>query len=164
MFSCRRRCGFFAPFSTGYGPRTKSLRRQSCFRVELKRISGCVAWPLCQFIKTKMAAELKSVTADVPLNGKNYPTRKVQCRMSLMKKALWNIVDGTEAAPGSENDRYTKFLARKNRALAIIALSLERSLLYLIGDPEDPTTVWEKNVGQQAGTEAKSFLFATEKW
>ena len=111
-----------------------------------------------------MAAELKSVTADVPLNGKNYPTRKVQCRMSLMKKALWNIVDGTEAAPGPENDRYTKFLARKNRALAIIALSLEPSLLYLIGDPEDPTTVWEKNVGQQAGTEAKSFLFATEKW
>ena len=34
--------------------------------------------------------------------------------MSLMKEGLWNIVDGTEAAPGPENDRYTKFLARKS--------------------------------------------------
>ena len=95
-----------------------------------------------------MAAELKSVTAVVPLNGKNYPTWKVQCRMSLMNEGLWNIVDGTEAAPGPENDRYTKFLARKNRALAIIVLSLEPSLLYLIGDPEDPTTLWEKLANQ----------------
>ena len=68
--------------------------------------------------------------------------------MSLMKEGLWNIVDGTEAAPGPENDRYTRFLTRKNRALAIIVLSLEPSLLYLIGDPEDPTTVWEKLANQ----------------
>ncbi len=55
--------------------------------------------------KTKMASEsLKStVNAVVPLNGKNYPTWKVQCRMALMKEGLWNIVDGTEAAPGPEN-------------------------------------------------------------
>ena len=79
-----------------------------------------------------MASEsLKStVNAVVPLNGKNYPTWKVQCRMALMKEGLWNIVDGTEAAPGPENDRYTKFLARRIRALAIIVLSVEPSLLY----------------------------------
>ena len=100
--------------------------------------------------EVEMASEsLKStVNAVVPLNGKNYPTWKVQCRMALMKEGLWNIVDGTEAAPGPENDRYTKFLARRNRALAIIVLSLEPSLLYLIGDPEDPTTVWEKLANQ----------------
>ena len=72
-----------------------------------------------------MASEsLKStVHAVVPLNGKNYPTWKVQCRMSLMKEGLWNV-DGTEAAPGPENDKYAKFLAQRNRALAIIVLSL----------------------------------------
>ena len=91
---------------------------------------------------------LKNYIVVVPLNGKNYPTWKVQCRMALMKEGLWNIADGTEAAPGLENDRYTKFLARRNRALAIIMLSLEPSLLYLIGDPEDPTTVWEKLANQ----------------
>ena len=50
--------------------------------------------------------------------------------------------------PGPENDRYTRFLARKNGALAIIVLSLEPLLLYVIGDPEDPTTVWEKLANQ----------------
>ena len=30
------------------------------------------------------------------------------------RRVKWNIVDGTEAAPGPENDRYTKFLARRN--------------------------------------------------
>ena len=52
-----------------------------------------------------------SMNAVVPLNGKNYPAWKVQFRLALMKEGLWNIVDGTEAAPGLENDRYMKFLA-----------------------------------------------------
>ena len=69
-----------------------------------------------------MASELKSVTAVVPLNGKNYPTRKVQCRMSLTKEGLWNIVEGPEVAPDPKNDRYTKFLPRRNRVLAIIGV------------------------------------------
>ena len=47
-----------------------------------------------------MASELKA--AVVPLNGKNYPTWKIQCRMALMKEKLWKIVDGTEATPGTD--------------------------------------------------------------
>lgn len=39
---------------------------------------------------------------------------------------------------------YAKFVARRNCALAIIVLSIEPSLLYLIGDPEDPVVVWKK--------------------
>ena len=87
-----------------------------------------------------MASELK--TAVVPLNGKNYPMWKIQCRMALMKGGLWNIVDSTEAAPGRDNDRYAKFLAQREQALAVIVLSMEPSLLYMAGDPNDPTTVW----------------------
>ena len=68
--------------------------------------------------------------------------------MALMKEGLWNIVEGTEAAPGQENDRYAKFLARRDRALAIIVLSIEPSLLYLVGDPEDPAAVWGKLANQ----------------
>ncbi len=30
------------------------------------------------------------------LNGKNYPTWKLQCRMALVKNSLWDIVTGTE--------------------------------------------------------------------
>ena len=33
---------------------------------------------------------------------------------------------------------------RRDRALAIIVLSIEPSLLYLIGEPEDPVVVWRK--------------------
>ena len=35
-------------------------------------------------------------------------------------------------------------MSRRDRALATIVLSVETSLLYLIGDPEDPVAVWKK--------------------
>jgi len=65
--------------------------------------------------------------------------------MALMKDGLWNIVNGSEnLPPQSEAKRYAKFLARKDQALAIIVLSVEPSLLYLIDKPEDPVVVWKK--------------------
>ena len=95
-----------------------------------------------------MASESKTVTV-IPLNGSNYPTWKVQCRMALMKDGLWSIVSGSERPPDiAEADKYAKFSARRDRALAIIVLSVEPSLLYLIGDPEDPITVWKKLADQ----------------
>ena len=95
-----------------------------------------------------MASDSRTVTI-VPLNGSNYPTWKVQCRMALMKDGLWNIVNGTETAPtGAEADRRETFVARRDRALATIMLSIEPSLLYLIGDPEDPIVVWKKLADQ----------------
>lgn len=86
----------------------------------------------------------------VPLNGTNYPTWKIQCRMSLMKDGLWNIVNGTEEAPGEDAEAIVKakFRARKDRALATIVLSIEPTLLYLLGDPEDPVAVWKKLTNQ----------------
>ena len=88
-------------------------------------------------------AESKT-SAIVPLKGANYPTWKVQCRMTLVRDGLWGIVSGTETAPAEGGDRRSKFLARRDRALATIVLAVEPSLLYLIGDPEDPVAVWEK--------------------
>ena len=87
-------------------------------------------------------SEMKTVGI-VPLNGTNYPTLKLQCRMALMKDGLWGIVSGTEAAPDRERkaEGYAKYASRRDRALALIVLSMEPSLLYLIGDPEDPVKV-----------------------
>lgn len=88
-------------------------------------------------------ADIKSVI--VPLNGKNYLTWKVQCRMALMKDSLWNIVNGTETAPGEDQaDARRKFMARRDHVLAIIVLAMDPSQLYLLGDPEDPQAVWQK--------------------
>ena len=91
-------------------------------------------------------AESKTTVSLVPLNGSNYPTWKVQCRMALVRDGLWEIVEGTETAPPAEGtaDRRSKFIARRDRALATIVLAVEPSLLYLIGDPEDPVVVWQK--------------------
>ena len=95
-----------------------------------------------------MASESKTV-AVIPLNGSNFPTWKVQCRMALMKDGLWSIVSGSERSPdASHADRYAKFAARRDRALAIIVLSVTPSLLYLIGDPQDPIIVWQKLADQ----------------
>ena len=92
-----------------------------------------------------MATENRSSVAVVPLNGSNYATWKIQCRMALIKDGLWSIVNGTEEAPGEDAaaERHTKFAARKDHALATIVLSVEPSLLYLLGDPQDPIQVWK---------------------
>lgn len=89
-------------------------------------------------------AEVKTVSV-VPLNERNYPTWKVQCRMALIKDGLWGIVSGTETDPGETRaEERRQFLKRRDRALATIVLSVEPSLLYLLGDPEDPVAVWQK--------------------
>ena len=50
-------------------------------------------------------------------------------------------MDGSEVAPPTTDDWYQKFMSRSNKALATIVLSLDPSLLYLIGDPQDPKKV-----------------------
>ena len=80
------------------------------------------------------------------LNGTNYPTWKIQCQMVLIREGLWGIVNKTEECPnqGTEADKYAKYQKRRDRALATIVLAVDPSLLYLIGDPEDPAVVWEQ--------------------
>ena len=82
----------------------------------------------------------------VPLNGANYATWKIQCKMALIKEASWNIVNGSEVSPdpGADRNVYTKYVTRRDRALATIVLSVEPSLLYLLGDPEHPAIVWRQ--------------------
>ena len=45
-----------------------------------------------------MASEGKHISI-VALNGTNYPTWKVQCRMALIREGLWGIVSETEECP-----------------------------------------------------------------
>ena len=51
-----------------------------------------------------------------------------------MRESLWRIVTGEETAPtrGSESEQ-AKFASRRDRALATIVLTVDTSLLYLIG-------------------------------
>ena len=61
-----------------------------------------------------MATDLKTV-AIVPLNGRNYPTWKIQCQMALVRDGLWGIVNGSERAPSVEEaDHLAKFVARRD--------------------------------------------------
>ena len=51
--------------------------------------------------------------------------------MALMKDGLWGIVNDTESAPDEANaERHGKYISRRDRALALIVLSVEPSLLY----------------------------------
>ena len=67
---------------------------------------------------------MKSVTV-VPLNGKNYATWKIQCRMALMKDGIWSMVIESESQPVTAGAEQTKFLKKKDKALAIIVLSVD---------------------------------------
>ncbi len=59
-----------------------------------------------------------------------------------MKESLWRIV--TEEDDGAR----AKFATRRNKALATVVLSVDTSLLYLIGDPVDLVVVWKKLADQ----------------
>ena len=50
----------------------------------------------------------------VPLNGTNYATWKVQCKMALIRDGIWNIVNGTEIVPYSTTEMglHAKYLSR----------------------------------------------------
>ena len=65
-----------------------------------------------------------------------------------MKEGLWRIVTNEEVAPGGSEAERAKFTARRDRALATVVLSVDTSLLYLIGNPEDPVVVWKKLADQ----------------
>ena len=76
------------------------------------------------------------------LNERNYATWKVQCRMALMKDGLWGVVTGFDEVPVNE-EALRKYIIKRDRALSIIVLAVEPSLLYLLGDPQDPSVVWK---------------------
>ena len=83
----------------------------------------------------------------VLLNGSNYSTWKVQCKMVLLKQQLWGIVSGMQTAPEGA-DELDEFKVKRDKALATLVLAVEPSLLYLLGEPKDPKTVWDILQGQ----------------
>ena len=83
-----------------------------------------------------------------------------------MKMGVWRIVDGTEDAP-DEYDAvaYRKYVERRDKALASIVLAVHPSLLYLLGDPQDPEEVWEKLCNQfQKKTWANKLVLKNKLW
>lgn len=82
---------------------------------------------------------------------------------------MWGIVDGTETDLCGEGDQHKKFISSQDRALVIIVLSVDPSLLYLLGDAKDPVVVWKQlsNQFQKKTWTNKSelrLLFATPDW
>ena len=93
--------------------------------------------------------EIKFVNL-VPLNGTNYITWKIQCKMALIRDGLLDIEIMIESVPDprTETVLHVKYLAWRDRVLATIVLLVEPSLLHLIGDPVDPAVLWKKLVKQ----------------
>ena len=67
--------------------------------------------------------------------------------MALIKEGYWGIVNKTETAPDGADARQ-KFMTRRGKALALIGLTVDPSLLYLIGNEDHPCKVWETLQGQ----------------
>ena len=58
----------------------------------------------------------------------------------------------------TKTNAYRKYLSRKDRALATIVLSVDPSLLYIIGDSVDSIIVWEKLADQFQKTWANKLM------
>ena len=69
----------------------------------------------------------------IKVNGDIYPAWKLQVRMALIRDDLWDIVNGSEAAPdaSASADVKKKFKIRSNKALSTIVLSMKPELHYL---------------------------------
>ena len=68
--------------------------------------------------------------------------------MALIKEGQWNIVIANENAPENQGEQ-AKYLLRRDHALATIMLSVDPTLLYLLGpEPENPAVVWKKLADQ----------------
>ena len=81
----------------------------------------------------------------VLLNGNNYATWKIQIKMALIKYGGWGFVTDTEPEPADgDHAAWRKYYERRDKALATIVLAVDPSLLYLLGDPQDPAEVWQK--------------------
>lgn len=82
----------------------------------------------------------------MPLNGTNYTIWKVQCKMTLHRNDLWNIVNEREIVPEPRRGviLQTIHLSRTDCSLATFVLPVELPLIYLIGYPDDPALMWKK--------------------
>ncbi len=68
---------------------------------------------------------------------------------ALIREGLWEIVAGMEGrSNGADADKLAKYLARRDRALAMIVLAVDPSLPYLLGNPDDLEAVWRKLSGE----------------
>jgi hypothetical protein len=66
-------------------------------------------------------------------------------RMAMRRDGLWDIISNTvPVTEQTDTGKYAKYMARNDRALPTIVLSLDPSLLYLISDSDDPAIVWNK--------------------
>ena len=78
------------------------------------------------FCLDKMATGKAVVHATIiPLDGSDYTTWKLQCQMELMKDGLWDIVTGTTVRPARDEDAQAKFDMMRDKAQAIIVLSID---------------------------------------
>ena len=101
-------------------------------------------------------AESKTVSTVtvIPLNGTNYPSWKVQCRMVLVREGLWGIVAGTEEPPDPATDaaKYAKYMRPGHDRVGgrpFTTLSPRRSGGSSSSLEEAVWTVPEKDLGQQ---------------
>ena len=118
---------------------------QHCIRYQhcVEQFDGLKSPIDISWLSETMATETRTILIK-PLNGPNYITWKVPCKMALIKEGLWNVVTGNENAPENQGEK-AKYLLRRYHALATIVLSVYPTLLYLLGlDHENPTVVWKK--------------------
>ena len=85
-------------FNIGYGP-TRVRSQTSCFWLFLEIV-------FCYLTKKKIhsgTGNMETRLNSVPLNGENYVTWKIQCKMALIKDGLWSILNETESFPTEAN-------------------------------------------------------------
>ena len=85
-----------------------------------------IHWMLVVLFHKSLGMVESTTVMVVPSSNTNYSTWKTSCKMTLIRDALWEIVNET-----SWRHAQVKFVATHERSLATVVLVIKPSLLYL---------------------------------
>lgn len=77
-------------------------------------------------------------------SGSNFPTWQMKLRLLLMREGIWNITNGKEPKPKSDDARISWWENQNDKAMAIIGLALADNLIHHVDFDRTANDVWEK--------------------
>ena len=79
------------------------------------------------------------------VGGSNYATWTIQVKGTLKAKQVWKIVTGEQVlAPEADNNATAAFEILQCKAYAAIVQNIHPSVVYLVGQEDDPVVIWKK--------------------
>jgi len=114
--------------------------------------SSSAAPPVAADDSTTTVVKVTEWSVDLKLpskfNGKDWQTWRAEMTYVFKGRRLWEIVNGTQPEPISDDRAIVKYRDSANVAKCLLGAALDYSLKVFIGDDSDVTTAWARLVAR----------------